>query len=217
MVCTKVAKLFLPVTNSPNSKIMKSEYIGVSYDKNTNKWQSIIRHNGKLIRIGRYDDEIEAAKAYNQKAYELRGDDAKLNTIHEEEPIVSLARLLNGLALHANMSFSLSPDYEERELWGEVLESLRDYRETMMIELHGKEVCTDLDDYEEQIFKLKLTDPRTALLADELHMIAIRARASMNLLEMKRKEYARGENPNVKVGKGFEESIKEMLKEVLNG
>jgi hypothetical protein len=35
--------------------------------------------NGKYIYIGRYKDEVEAAKAYDQKAREMFGEFAKTN------------------------------------------------------------------------------------------------------------------------------------------
>ncbi len=47
------------------------------------KWIAEIYHNGKDINIGRFNTEIEAAKAYNEKAIELKGDKAKINIIGE--------------------------------------------------------------------------------------------------------------------------------------
>ena len=57
-----------------------SKYKGVYWDKSRNKWGSRIGINGIGIYIGRFLDEIEAAKAYNLKATELFGDFARLNT-----------------------------------------------------------------------------------------------------------------------------------------
>lgn len=58
-----------------------SQYFGVWYNKTENRWASEIRKNNVRYNVGRFDTEIEAAKAYNKKAYELYGDDAKLNVI----------------------------------------------------------------------------------------------------------------------------------------
>jgi len=56
-----------------------SIYKGVSWDKNRNKWISVISLNGANIHIGRFDTEIEAAKAYDAKAIYLFGEFAHTN------------------------------------------------------------------------------------------------------------------------------------------
>jgi len=43
------------------------------------KWRVQIIHRGKFYNLGCYDNEIEAAKAYDAKAKELLGDDCYLN------------------------------------------------------------------------------------------------------------------------------------------
>ena len=59
----------------------KSKYVGVSFQKQTGKWQSHITVNYKSIYLGSYTDEKEAARAYNEAAIKYRGDKAKLNNI----------------------------------------------------------------------------------------------------------------------------------------
>lgn len=49
-----------------------SKYIGVSFDKNTNKWFSQIIINGKNFWIGRFKTEIEASQAYINKLKTLQ-------------------------------------------------------------------------------------------------------------------------------------------------
>lgn len=66
-----------------------SKYLGVSKDCDidrlrTKRWSAIIKHNGKVYRLGRFLTEIEAAEAYNKKAIELFGLSAKLNRL---EPV----------------------------------------------------------------------------------------------------------------------------------
>jgi hypothetical protein len=66
--------------NVPKTKRKtSSKYKGVHWRKDMNKWASRIACEGKRIYLGYYDDEIEAAKAYNIKALELFGEFAKLN------------------------------------------------------------------------------------------------------------------------------------------
>ena len=60
-----------------------SRFKGVYYDKHNNKWRASIRLNKKFIHIGRYEDEDEAANAYNNKAIELFGEYACLNQVDD--------------------------------------------------------------------------------------------------------------------------------------
>jgi len=56
-----------------------SQYKGVMWDKRRSKWQAQIKHNGKKIFIGYFDDEEVAARAYDAKAKELFKEYAALN------------------------------------------------------------------------------------------------------------------------------------------
>lgn len=56
-----------------------SRYKGVSWDKQAGKWRVSMRIGGKLRNLGGYDDEVEAAKAYDRRALEERGEHARLN------------------------------------------------------------------------------------------------------------------------------------------
>lgn len=74
-----------PATNAENNqnrasrKNSSSQYKGVCWDKERNKWVAIIGFNGKHKKLGRFDNEEEAAKAYDNVAKELHGKFAKLN------------------------------------------------------------------------------------------------------------------------------------------
>ena len=57
------------------------KYIGVS--KHGKKWQARIKVKGVKTTIGTYDLASQAAIAYNERAKELRGDKAKINTVVE--------------------------------------------------------------------------------------------------------------------------------------
>lgn len=54
-----------------------SKHKGVTWHQKG--WQVAITHNGKSIYIGRFHNELEAAKAYDAKAKELFGGFAKTN------------------------------------------------------------------------------------------------------------------------------------------
>jgi len=60
-------------------KKCSSQYKGVSREKGSKKWRATIYHKRKPIRLGFFDDEIEAAKAYDEAAKELYGEYAHLN------------------------------------------------------------------------------------------------------------------------------------------
>lgn len=69
--------------NTYNSKaiIGTSSYKGVSWDRIENKWRAQINIDGKKKSIGRFDKEIDAAKAYNEWANKIHGEFANLNTV----------------------------------------------------------------------------------------------------------------------------------------
>ena len=57
----------------------RSQYKGVRWETRRNKWVAEITCKGKRYYLGYFDDEIEAAKAYDRKARELFGPFARLN------------------------------------------------------------------------------------------------------------------------------------------
>lgn len=69
-------------TKRPNTS---SQYVGVALDKKRGKWRARINDMYKLINIGWFTTEEEAARAYDAKARELYGDQARLN-FPEETP-----------------------------------------------------------------------------------------------------------------------------------
>lgn len=64
----------------PKSKTCTSKYIGVSYDSRYVKpWKATISLRNKTVLIGNYKTEIEAAKARDRVAKDMRKNFARLN------------------------------------------------------------------------------------------------------------------------------------------
>jgi len=62
-----------------------SRYKGVHWHKEHRKWQAQIQHQGRMIHIGYYDYEADAAIAYDDMAIELFGEFACLNFNYHPE------------------------------------------------------------------------------------------------------------------------------------
>lgn len=73
-VCTKQQNLL-----NRGPVVRTSQFKGVHLCKWTRKWYATIWHGGARIRLGPFDHEVEAARAYDRKAYALFGEYAYLN------------------------------------------------------------------------------------------------------------------------------------------
>lgn len=62
----------------PNSS---SKYKGVSWNKRDTVWRARFKKGGKEVFLGNYKNEMDAAKAYNDYAFELNGEYAYLNKV----------------------------------------------------------------------------------------------------------------------------------------
>ena len=65
--------------NRSKRKNSASIYKGVYFKKKSNKWVAQIQHNRQKIYLGYFNDEAEAARAYDRKASELFREFAVLN------------------------------------------------------------------------------------------------------------------------------------------
>jgi hypothetical protein len=71
--------------NRRKRKNTTSRYAGVYFEKRRKKWTANININKKKIWLGRFDDEIEAAKAYDEAARKYHGEFARLNFTEENK------------------------------------------------------------------------------------------------------------------------------------
>lgn len=63
----------------------QSKYKGVCRTRNKRRWRATISCNDKTVYIGTFDNEEDAALAYNIKAMELYGEFAYLNEVRIDE------------------------------------------------------------------------------------------------------------------------------------
>jgi len=57
----------------------RSAFRGVIWDKNSRAWRAKLSVKGKLVHVGLFEDEKEAAIAWDKKAIEVRGHNTRLN------------------------------------------------------------------------------------------------------------------------------------------
>lgn len=67
--------------NKNKRRVGTSKYKGVSWYSGRGKWMAQIAHMKKLVYIGLFENEEDAALAYNFKAAELHGEFARFNTL----------------------------------------------------------------------------------------------------------------------------------------
>lgn len=58
-----------------------SQFKGVSWDSGKKKWLAQGRNHGRMVFLGRFNDEMEAAKKYNEWASKHFGEFAYLNAV----------------------------------------------------------------------------------------------------------------------------------------
>lgn len=63
----------------PRGATPSSAYKGVSWDRSRGRWQAKIQVAGQHRNLGRYDDEAQAARAYDAAAVAAWGDFAAVN------------------------------------------------------------------------------------------------------------------------------------------
>jgi len=93
-ICTPAQNCFNRIPSEKGS----SRYKGVHWSSNRKRWCAEIVLNGKLVFIGYFDYELDAAIAYDDRAAELFGEFAALNCQYRPE----LAQWLRETRLFSN-------------------------------------------------------------------------------------------------------------------
>lgn len=71
---------------SKKDKTTSSSYKGVHWYKAMNVWRAKIQCNNTSYHLGNFENEIDAAKAYDEAAKRLHGKFAKLNFPEDQSP-----------------------------------------------------------------------------------------------------------------------------------
>jgi hypothetical protein len=74
--------------NRTKSNGCSSQFQGVTWHKQTNKWKAYIKKDNIMYNLGYYKDELEAAKAYERAAREREGEHIRINFTDAEMTII---------------------------------------------------------------------------------------------------------------------------------
>lgn len=85
----RVVTRFENARNKTYKRKSSSGYSGVYFDKKCpiSPWKAEIRHLNNIIHIGHFSEKEAAAKAYDEKAFELRGGFASLNFPRKQDAL----------------------------------------------------------------------------------------------------------------------------------
>jgi len=95
-------------------KRINSQYRGVYWNHTYNSWRARIWVNGKSEHLGNFDDEEEAARAFDARSRELNRD-SSLNFPHESDALEHQANTLENGQQSANVPSNEQQEEEEDE------------------------------------------------------------------------------------------------------
>jgi len=78
-IASKTASAAKEIGGDVSETKKKSDYVGVSYHKNSSKWHASISHNNKQVGLSYYKLETDAAHAYDEASKQLRGLNGRVN------------------------------------------------------------------------------------------------------------------------------------------
>jgi hypothetical protein len=91
------------------SNQQSSVYRGVTFNKKSKKWQSVLNVSGSHVHLGTFDSEESAAVAFDKAALMVRGDRARINY-----PLVNYmdanGRIIEDPQLRAKIDTSCDPN-----------------------------------------------------------------------------------------------------------
>ena len=73
------------INSGKRSGITTSKYKGVSWNTRCRKWRAKLKKDRLEIYLGSYDNEVDAARAYNERAIAEFGEHAYLNDLSEDD------------------------------------------------------------------------------------------------------------------------------------
>jgi len=150
----KCVELRIPVIHpqleEPVVKKPKSEFIGVSWEKNKRKWRGRVCYKGKNVFVGYFVDDRNAAVAVNGKCREL-GIPIKNPDLELSEFAKTVAEYPEAYLMHGEVSGRLFCDYSDSETPFEKveIENIKTHIDLKREEL-GPRAWGAFDDYDEQ-------------------------------------------------------------------
>jgi len=73
------------LANQPKRGVYTSNYKGVCWSTNQQKWKATISFNSKTKHLGLFDNEEDAARAYNRWAILIHGEFAAINDVESKD------------------------------------------------------------------------------------------------------------------------------------